>query len=126
MAELADAYDSGSYRSNSVEVQVLLPAPKYSNPNLLPIGKVFGFVVFLKILNNLCLWQYRVSRSVLPLLRFKEFSHINPYYFCRVLYTVLCRNGVAQNAFSTEHIFVAQKWKLCYNPIVLTLTGVLL
>lgn len=28
MAELADAYDSGSYRSNSVEVQVLLPAPK--------------------------------------------------------------------------------------------------
>ena len=27
MAELADAYDSGSYRSDSVEVQVLLPAP---------------------------------------------------------------------------------------------------
>ncbi len=28
MAELADALDSGSSRSNSVEVQVLLPAPK--------------------------------------------------------------------------------------------------
>ena len=28
------------------------------------------------MLNSLCLWQYRVSRSVLPLLRFKEISYI--------------------------------------------------
>ena len=31
MAELADALDSGSSRSNSVEVQVLLPAPNKSD-----------------------------------------------------------------------------------------------
>ena len=48
MAESADALDSGSSRGNSVEVQVLLSAPKHSNPNLLPIGEMFGFVVFLK------------------------------------------------------------------------------
>ena len=30
------------------QVQVPPRAPKHSNPNLLPIGETFGFVVFLK------------------------------------------------------------------------------
>ena len=47
MAELADAPDLGS-GGYPVQVQVLLPAPNSSNPNLLPIGETFGFVVFLK------------------------------------------------------------------------------
>ena len=47
MAELADAPDLGSGIFD-VQVQLLLSAPKHSNPNLLPIGETFGFVVFLK------------------------------------------------------------------------------
>ena len=47
MAELADALDLGSSVFD-VQVQVLLSAPKHSNPNLLPIGETFGFVVFIK------------------------------------------------------------------------------
>ena len=47
MVELADTLDLGSSVPD-VQVQVLLPAPKHSNPNLLPIGETFGFVVFLK------------------------------------------------------------------------------
>ena len=47
VAELADAPDLGSGVPD-VKVQVLSPAPKHSNPNLLPIGETFGFVVFLK------------------------------------------------------------------------------
>ena len=48
MAELADALDSGSSEGNFMKVQVLLPALKHSNPNVLTIGETFGFVVFLK------------------------------------------------------------------------------
>ena len=48
MAELADALDSGSSEGNFMQVRFLLSAPKYSNPNLQPIGETFGFVVLLK------------------------------------------------------------------------------
>ena len=47
MAELADAYGSGPYESNFMQVQVLLPAPNSRNPNLVPIGEGFGFLLYL-------------------------------------------------------------------------------
>ena len=46
MAELADALDSGSSGGNFMQVQFLLPAPNKNNPNLLPIGEMFGFFLF--------------------------------------------------------------------------------
>ena len=45
MAELADAYDSGSYFRKEVQVQFLLPAPNGTFPNLFLIGDGFGFTV---------------------------------------------------------------------------------
>ena len=46
MAELADALDLGS-SVNDVGVQVPSAAPNDYNPNLIPIGDGFGFVVFI-------------------------------------------------------------------------------
>ena len=46
VAELADAPDLGSGIFD-VQVQSLSGAPNSSNPNLMPIGEGFGFVVFL-------------------------------------------------------------------------------
>ena len=45
MAELADALDSGSNGRKAVQVQVLLPAPNSKNPNLVPVGNGFGFLI---------------------------------------------------------------------------------
>ena len=47
MAELADALASGASRGNSVQVQVLLSALNSINPNLVPIGEGFGFLLYL-------------------------------------------------------------------------------
>ena len=46
VAELADAPDLGS-GGNTVQVQVLSPAPNSRNPNLVPIGEGFGFLLYL-------------------------------------------------------------------------------
>ena len=46
VSELADETDSKSVIRKGVWVRVPPPAPKHSNPNLLPIGETFGFVVF--------------------------------------------------------------------------------
>ena len=43
---MADAYGSGPYESDFMQVQVLLSAPNSTNPNLTPIGDGFGFVLF--------------------------------------------------------------------------------
>ena len=45
VAELADAPDLGSGIFD-VQVQALSGAPHQHNPNLLPIGEGFGFVIF--------------------------------------------------------------------------------
>ena len=47
MAELVDALDSDSNFRKKVEVQVLLSAPNSRNPNLVPIGEGFGFLLYL-------------------------------------------------------------------------------
>ena len=46
MAELADAPDLGS-GVNDVGVQVPSAAPNSKNPNLVPIGNGFGFLIYL-------------------------------------------------------------------------------
>ena len=46
VAELADALDLGS-SVPGVKVQVLSGAPNSRNPNLVPIGEVFGFLLYL-------------------------------------------------------------------------------
>lgn len=46
MAESADALASGASDRKVVEVQVLLSAPNHYNPNLVPIGDGFGFVLY--------------------------------------------------------------------------------
>ena len=47
MAELADAHGSGPCESDFMQVQVLLSAPNSRNPNLVPIGEGFGFLLYL-------------------------------------------------------------------------------
>ena len=48
IAEADSAEDSEEKAGSVRSLQVPPRAPKHSNPNLLPIGETFGFVVFLK------------------------------------------------------------------------------
>ena len=50
VAELADAPDLGS-GVYDVKVQVLSGAPNSRNPNLVPIGNGFGFLVYIEYPN---------------------------------------------------------------------------
>ena len=47
MAELADAHGSGPCAGNGLGVQVSSGAPNSKNPNLVPIGEGFGFLLYL-------------------------------------------------------------------------------
>ena len=51
MAELADAYGSGPYESNFMQVQVLLSAPNGINPNFSLVGDGFGYIVYVEYPN---------------------------------------------------------------------------
>ncbi len=51
VAELADALASGASDRKVVWVQVPSPAPNSRNPNLVPIGNGFGFLVYLEYPN---------------------------------------------------------------------------
>ena len=51
MAELADAPDLGS-GVHDVQVQVLLSALHFLNPNPVPVGRGFGFLVYGDGCNN--------------------------------------------------------------------------
>ena len=50
VAELADALDLGSSVPD-VKVQVLSGAPNSRNPNLVPVGEGFGFLLYLDYTN---------------------------------------------------------------------------
>ena len=50
VAELADALDLGSSVPD-VKVQVLSGAPNSKNPNLVPVGNGFGFLIYLEYPN---------------------------------------------------------------------------
>ena len=51
MAELADAHGSGPCESDFMQVQVLLSAPNSRNPNPVPIGNGFGFLLYIEYPN---------------------------------------------------------------------------
>lgn len=49
VAELADAHGSGPCGSNTVRVQVPSSALNHDNPNLVPIGDGFGFLICFRV-----------------------------------------------------------------------------
>ena len=61
MAELADAYGSGPYESNFMEVQVLLPAPIRVSIWIL------GFLFWRSVIMNICTNIYYSKRGQLLL-----------------------------------------------------------
>ena len=64
MAELADALDSGSSRSNPVEVQVLLPAPNKFDGFDTKVSEIIELFLFAKIPVEKSFLAHRLSGLV--------------------------------------------------------------
>lgn len=78
MVELVDSVDLGS-TAKSVQVRVLLPAPKKNNPNLISVGGWVRIICFLRYENhqNLCIQQGHGLRGAAVSGRQQELHRLN-------------------------------------------------
>ena len=99
MAELADAYGSGPYESNFMQVQVLLPAPVWVFITDLSYGHLFFYSISsgLYAVNRLlCLLTFfmRILRGYTPPLRLPS---CQPYRFLLPLFSEFIRSRQNDN-----------------------------
>ena len=97
---MADAYGSGPYESNFMQVQVLLPAPNENNPNLTPIGDGFGFVYYSQYPN----FNSKINKYIV--MRFESRQRVYTYTLCLdfMLYFYDLVDFLFPSAVSTPHI----------------------